>query len=300
MEVKYLKVGAILLLIILIIIVLFKFLPSKPPPTLLPSEKTIEKLSPEEVVIKYLSLEQQEKREEAKKYLSSDFSKVEIFGEKYPDLSLVLWGIWKGPVPEYQIKEIETLDDESEVVLKVRTQRIESKKKGGEYSTFFIFKNPKEIFFDATLIKEGKDWKIRKIDLPELILERKLGEKVEITKNVFIKPDRIEDYPVKIIKLKPKKGFKFVSLSVQYENLNNEGTGNYFYVFRDWKIIDEEKRVYNPVFNPSNPVEFPPPIPKLEPKEIKTVNVFFEIPENTKLKELIFQNLDKKVIFKID
>ncbi len=300
MEIKYLKVGGILLLIILIIIVLSKFLPSKPPPSSLPSEKTIEKLPPEEVVVKYLSLEQQEKREEAKKYLSSDLSKVEIFGEKYQDLSLVLWGIWKGPVPEYQIKEIKILDNESEVVLKVKTQRIESKKKEGEYSTFFIFQNPKEIIFDATLIKENKDWKIKKIDLPELIVERKLGEKVEIIKNVFIEPDRIEDYSAKRTKLKPKKGFKFVSLSVQYENLNNEGMGNYFYVFREWKIIDEKKKVYNPIFNPSNPIELPPPIPELGPKETKVVNVFFEIPKNTKLKELIFQNLDKKVIFKID
>lgn len=300
MRAKYLKEAGILLSIILIIIILFKFLPSKPPPSSLPSEKIIEKLSPEEVVVKYLSLEQQEKREEAKKYLSSDLLNVKIFGEKYQDLSLVLWGTWKRPVPEYQIKGVQTLDDESKVVLKVKTPRIEVRRKEGEYSIFFIFQNPKEVIFDVTLIKEDKDWKIKKINLPELILEKKLGERVEIIKNVFIKPDGIEDYSIEKIKLRSKEGFKFVSLSVQYENLNDEATENYFYVFSDWRIIDENGEVYNPIFNPSNPIELPPPIPELGPKKTKMVKVFFEVPENTKLKKLIFQNLDKKVIFKID
>jgi len=296
METKYLKIGLILIIFIIIVFLLVKFFLQKSP--LQPPPPPPEILSPEEVAIRYLSLEQQEDREEAKRYLASDLPKVKIFGENYEDLYRILWSQWKGPLPKYQIKNVQILENETKITIEVTTSKIETVGKEAESPIFFNFDPPRKVIFEIDLVKEGNYWKIIKIDLPDLVLERKLGEKVEIIENVFIKPIGIKEYLAK--ETKPAEGFKLLSLEVEYENKRNESLGFYFYSFGDWRLFDENNVSYKPIFDPSNPVEIPPPVPEMGPKETKRIDIFFEVPENVALKELIFQNPEKKIIFKID
>jgi hypothetical protein len=289
----FLKIGIISIIVLVLIFILVKYFISKPSPPPPP-----ETFSPEETIIKYFSLEQEGKREEAKKYLSSDLSKVKIFGEEYFNLQRILWAPWKGSLPEYRIKNIQTSEKVAKVNIEITTDRIEALTKENRFHVFFRFDLPRKAIFEIDLVKENDCWKIVKVNLPDLILERKLKEEVEIIENVFIKPIKIEEYSVEGIK--PGKGFKFLSLEVEYKNKRAESLGSYFYSFRDWRIIDENKVFYKPVFNPSNPIEISPPVPELGPNESKKIKIFFKVPENIDLKELTFQNLDKKVIFKID
>lgn len=276
---------------VFVLVKIFVLKPLPPPPPEIP-------LSPEKVVIKYFSLEQQTNREEAKKYLFSDLSKVKIFGQNYQDLRTVFWGTWQDPLPKHQIEETQILGNEAKVTLGVVTNRIEAMTKEGDFPIFFELDPPGKIIFEANLIKEGDYWKIVKIDLPELILERKLGDKVEVIKDVFIRPIKIEKYLAKGVK--PAEGFEFLSLEVEYENKRAESLGFYFYIFGDWRIIDENQKSHKPIFDPLEPIEVPSPVPEMGPEETKKISVFFETPEDILLKELIFQNFDKKVIFKID
>lgn len=159
------------------------------------------------------------------------------------------------------------------------------------------------------MVKEGADWKILKIDSPDLVLTNKFGEKVEIMKGVFIQPIKIIDYKDK----KPANlSNKFVLLNVGYENELDEIIN--FSTVIEWRIFNQSGEFYYPIINidwqtvnQNNPpqstskseITWLPDI-KLNPRSSQKTNIFFEIPKDFIIEELIFQNYSKKVIFKFD
>lgn len=198
-----------------------------------------------------------------------------MFGQKYGDLQRILWNQWKGPSPEYRIKDSQISENESKAIIEVIASKIEVMTKEIEFPVFFNFDPPKKVIFEIDLIKEKDYWKIIKIDLPELISERKIGERVEAIENVFIRPIRIEEYSVEGIK--PAEGFKFFSFEVEYENKKIESLGFYFYSFSDWRVIDENKAVYKPTLKPASELIEPvSSVPESGPKEIKKIFVFLK------------------------
>ncbi len=290
---RFLKIGAILIFACILVFVLVKIFilkPSLPPP---PSE--IPLLSPKEVVIKYFTLEQEKNREESEKYLFSDFSRVEILGENYQKQNLHYYPWYQpeekeGLLPEYQIRESEIGENKAKITLEATTNKVEG-------SLFFNFYLPEKIIFEIDLGKEGDYWKITKIDSPDLVLESGFEEKIEIKENVSVKPIKIEDYISK--ERKPVSGFKFLSLEVETENKSTEVIN--LYQFIDWRIIDEKNQIYYPIPKPgSEATQQIIPDFKLSPHNTKITHLFFEVPEEISVREVVFENQYKKVIFKID
>lgn len=295
---KFLIRGAILVFCLILIFIILKIFILKP--SLPPSPLEIPPLFSEEVVIKYFELEQEKNREESEKYLFSDLSKVEIFGENYQKQNLQYF-LWtqpeekEGPLPEYQIKDSHIEENEASITIEVTTSKMEG-------SLFFNFYLPKKVVFETDLVKEGGYWKIIRIDSPDLVSKSELGEEIEIKENIFVKPIKIKDYISK--ERKPVPGFKFLYLEIEFENKSIEAIN--LYQFIDWRIIDEKNQIYYPIPKPglatqqtliesSILIDF-----TLNPGSTKEIHLFFEVPENVSLKELVFKNLDKKIIFKID
>lgn len=298
METKYLKIGLISFVCIVFIFLLVKFLllkesPQPPPPP------PVEILSPEEVAIKYLELQQEKNRQEAEKYLFSDFSKVEIFRDNYQELRGFSYGVRleekSASLPGFKIITAEVGENEANIVLEEITNRVEG-------TNFFKFFLPPKLVFEVNLVKEGEDWKIIKIDSPDLVLERRLGEIVEIRENIFAKPVKISGYQPKDINVKPRAGFKFLSFLAEYENRSTDTIT--LTPPSGWTLIDENKNIYDSfrhltVQREIKEVATPPEI-KLKPNETEDVYFFFQVPKETQIQELVFKNLNKKVIFKID
>lgn len=295
---KILIMGLVLILFLISIFILVKIFILKPSPP--PSPLEIPPLFSEEVVIKYFELEQEKNREESEKYLFSDLSKVEIFGENYQKQNLQYF-LWtqpeekEGPLPEYQIKSSQIEKSKAKIILEVTTSKMEG-------SLFFNFYLPKKVIFETDLVKEGGYWKIIRIDSPDLVSKSEPGEEIEIKENIFVKPIKIGDYISK--ERKPVPGFKFLYLEIEFENKSIEAIN--LYQFIDWRIIDEKNQIYYPIPKPglatqqtliesSILIDF-----TLNPGSTKEIHLFFEVPEEILIKEVIFRSQYKKIIFKID
>jgi len=272
---KFLKIGAVLIFISVLIFVLVKVFILKPTPEVPTPSST----PAEEVAIRYFELERERKKEEAEEYLAPYFSQVRILGGVYENLHSSFWiqtEKKEGPLPKYEIKESKVRGSDANITLEITTNRMED-------SLFFNFRLPKEIVFKIVLWKIDNNWKIIEIDSPDLILESKLGEQIEIKENVFVKAIKIEDS----------------TLEVEYENESAELVS--FYSNSDWKIVDDNGKIYSPLPPPDFEVKQPVlPDIELSPSEEKKVSLRFEIPEDILLKEIVFRNIDKKIIFKIE
>lgn len=279
---KVLAIGLILVFFSLLIFILLKTFYLNQP-----------KIRPEMVVIFYLKLEQNNQRKLAEKYLFPDFERVEILSEKYSLLSLSHW-IQKEKTGEesvFQAKEIKIGKKEARVKIFEKT----NKKQGWIFFNYYL---PKEIIFEANLIKvgnwkKGKQWKIIRINSPDLIWEEKMGEKGEIREGIFILPMKLE-------KLEIPAERKIYSLEVEYENNSQEIV--FISPFGDWQIVDLNGERFSPP-SVTSAIFLREPIlfgGELKPGEKRRGYVMFEIEREISAKELIFKNMEKKVIFKID
>lgn len=274
---NFLKKGLILILICILVFVLVKIFILKPSLPSLPPE--IPSLSPQDVVIGYFKLEQERKREEAEEHLVSYFSQVRILGEEYEKLRSSFWVQPKekeGSLPEYLVKETKVVKSDANLTLEVITNKMEG-------SIFFNFRLPKKVVFKIVLWKINDHWKIIEIDSPDLVLESKLGEKKEIKENVFVEAIKIEDY----------------ILEIEYENRSTEPVS--FYSFGDWKIVDKDGKIYYPIPGPDFEITQPMlPDIELDLGGKEKVSLSFGIPKDVLVKEVIFRNIDREIIFKID
>lgn len=162
---------------------------------------------------------------------------------------------------------------------------------------FFDYYLPKEIIFEAELIKiggwkRGYQWKIVKLNSPDLILERKFGERVEIRENVFVKPIKIE-------KMEIPANRKIYSLEIEYENNSNKPIR--INPFGEWRIVDAEGKVFNPASLTSALFLRQPVLlgKELEPGETKRGYVMFETQNEVSAAKIILKNMEKKVIFEM-
>ena len=219
---KYLLIIGTVVAISLVLIVVTQFIlkPKRPepigsqPPSL---PENITPGSPEEAAVRFLQLKQEGFTIEAEQYLL-DPNSVEVFGENYRLVRNLPSSLSQGEegakneesiTPEYKIKSSDTDKGFAYVTLEEETN-----KNAG--ILFFGFALPKKIIFRVDLVKDGDEWKIIKIDAPNLVLQRKLKEGAEIENNVFIKLIKMEDYSLK--DLQPPEGFKFLSLEIEYDN----------------------------------------------------------------------------------
>jgi hypothetical protein len=251
------------------------------------------KLSPDEVVISYLQKEQSFQRNLAEEKLLPDFEKVEVLSEKYSDINRLNWiqNERAGGEPIFETKEIKIKGKEAGVKILEKTNIKEG-------WIFFDYYLPKEITFEAGLTKigswkKGYQWKIIKINSPDLILERKFGERVEIRENVFVKPIKIE-------KLEIPANRKIYSLEIEYENNSNKPIR--INPFGEWRIVEANGKVFNPPSLTSalflrQPVLFGR---ELEPGETKRGYVMFETQNEVSAVKIILKNMEKKVIFEIE
>ena len=251
------------------------------------------KQSPAQVAISYLQAEQSSQRNLAEEFLLPALEKVEILGEKYKDISRLSW-IQKekeGVEPIFETKEIKIKGKDAQVKILEKT----NKKDGWIFFDYYL---PKQINFEANLIKigswkKGYQWRITKINSPDLILERKFGERVEIRENVFVKPIQFEklDFPATR---------KIYSLEIEYENSSNEAI--FIYPFSDWRIIETSGEIFSPP-PVTSAVFLREPIfygGELKPAEIKKGYVMFEAEKEISAKEIIFKNMEKRVIFGVE
>jgi len=292
---KILIIGLVSVFVLILIFVLMKIFILKPKPQSITPSPVTYPTSPEEVVIKYFLLEQERNRQEAEKYLFSDFPKVEIFNEKYENLRRFFWAqpVWiqpeekEGGLPEYQIKNIQIKNSEANITLDIKTNKMEG-------SVFFNFYLPSEVIFEINLIKEEDYWKIIKIDWPGLVLEKKLGEKIELKESIFMEVIGLKDREIK--EIKPPEGFKTVSLQVQYENKSTEIVKLSHYM--SWAIVDEKNNSYSPIYEALLQSKKPPLLEiELKPNSIKSDYIFFQTPENALLEKVILREPSRKIIF---
>jgi len=259
-------------------------------------------LSPFEVSLSYLQLEQNSQRKRAEGYLF-DFQKVEIFGERYPILRNTIWAQKekKGEEPVFEKKEEKINKEKARVSLLEKTKR-------NEGLIFFGFKLPKEVVFEIELKKaggwkKGYQWKITRINSPTLVSEGKIGEEKEIKENVFVKPIKIEEYmplassPEVVGKL--PENLKSLTLEIEYKNNSNNPVG--FYPFSEWRVVDKDGKEYICPPQTSARVFREPTLfgGKLKPKETKRGYIPFEVPKDFSVEEIIFKNMEKKVIFSL-
>ncbi len=297
-KIKYILNKALIVIVILLLCLIPVFLLVK---TFWLNRPT---LSPFEVCLSYLQLEQKSsQRKRAERYLF-DFQKVEIFGERYPILRNTIWAQKekKGKEPVFEKKEEKIGKEKARVRLLEKTNR-------NEGLIFFDFKLPKEVVFEIELKKEGSwkkgyQWKIIRIDSPTLISEGKIGEEKEIEENVFVKPIKIEEYmpsalsPEVVGKL--PENLKSLTLEIEYRNNSNSPVG--FYPFSEWRIVDEDGKEYIPPSQTSARVLREPIIfgGELKPKETKRGYIPFEVPKDFSVEKIIFKNMKKKVIFSLN
>jgi len=305
---KYIIIAGIIIVISLVLIIVTKFISKKPgeqpfqPPSL---PQGITPGSPEEAAIRYLQWQQEGLTGEAEKYLlpSLNLASVEVFGESYSGLRGIAWqstGEEKGDSPEFQVKKSEIGKEKSEISL----EEVTNSKEG---SLFFGFRLPEKIIFDVTLVGYKGKWKITKIDSSDLVSREKIGERTEIKTNVFVKISKAESYSIK--DMTPPPGFKFFSLKLKYENESNVPFS--FQPFNEWKIVDENGKIYSPSspnlhstgFITLNPTLRKPilgegvTIIEIKPGSQEQGYISFVLPENIVLKETFVKNYDKKIIF---
>ena len=258
-------------------------------------------LSPFEVCLSYLQLEQNSQREKAERYLF-DFEKVEIFGERYLILRNTIWAQKekKGKEPVFEKKEERIEKERARVSLLEKTNR-------NEGFIFFDFKLPKEIAFKIELRKEGSwkkgyQWKITRIDSPALVSEGKIGEEKEIKENVFVRPIKIEEYmpPASSPELVGRLPENLLTLEIEYKNNSNSPVG--FYPFSEWRVVDKDGQEYICPPQTSARVLREPTLfgGELKPKETKRGYIPFEVPKDLLVEKIIFKNMEKKVIFSLN
>jgi len=256
------------------------------------------KTLPKEVAISYLKAEQDFNREEAEKYLSADWKKLEILGEKYENLSKRKWIVQetKGKEPTFEIKDEKVEGNQTNINLVEKTNKKLNQ-------PFFEFLLPKVIVFDVVLEKQGswKDgysWQIIKIDSPTLLLESKIGKEVEINNGIFVKPIKIEEYLPKDIEL-PEK-IHILSLEIVYRNKTNKSVN--ILSFGEWRLVDKQEKIF-----------YPPPLssaialrkPAFLGQEIRAGQskkgyVVFEVSRETlpnNIEKIIFKDFTRKIIF---
>ena len=249
------------------------------------------KAAPDQTVISYLKLEQNSQRDLAEKYLFSDSDKVEILGEKYSSLRVSRWiqKPRKGKEAVFEIEEAKNGEKEALVKILEKT----NKKQGWIFFNYYL---PKEITFKAELIKigswkKGYQWKIVKLNSPDLVLKKKMGEKAEVKNGLFVKPIKVEKLGIE------QEGWKIYSLDVEYEN--RAAASTFIYPFGNWRIVDSENAKIGPPSVTSalylrEPVLFGG---KLNPGETKRGYVMFETEREISIKELIFKNMEKEIVF---
>jgi hypothetical protein len=162
---------------------------------------------------------------------------------------------------------------------------------------FFDFYLPKEINFEAKLIrlgswKKGYQWKIIGLNSPDLVWERNLRERTEIKENVFIKPIKIEKVEFPAMR-------KIYSLEIEYENSSQESI--FIYPFSEWRIVDLNGELFAPPSITSSLFLREPTLlgGELKAGEKRIGYVMFEVPREISAKEIIFKTMEKKIIFKI-
>jgi len=134
-------------------------------------------------------------------------------------------------------------------------------------------------------------------------------EKIEIQPGFFIRLIGMEDYILE--KVTPSQGFKFFSLEIEYENKSKEAIRPL--PFYEWLILSTEDKSFIPI--PPRPYTEPAPLApivrkpallmgerktrELPPEITEKGYVSFQVPENMKIKEVIFKNPFKKITFQI-
>jgi len=278
---KVFKIGLILLVMVVILILAKIFIfKSEPLDQALPT-------SPEEVAIQYLQSEEGQNREEAEKYLISDKSQVEILGKKYQSAS-PLWWInpekVKDPAADYQVRDKDVQDDTTNITIEAVTNKMED-------SIFFSFVIPKKLTFEVILVNEEGQWKITKVNSPNLVLESSFGEKTRVQAGIFIKPIKFEKYSAR----SSEGPSKFFRLQVEFEN--NSFSPIEFTPLTEWRVVDKNKDFYTPGLDPKGVT---PAKVQLKPNSSQISYVFFEIPKDFVAKEIIFENSYKRIIFQIE
>jgi hypothetical protein len=253
------------------------------------------KIKPGEIAISYLKAEQSAKRELAESYLHPDLKKVEIFGKNYEEFKI------------YQIHQKEREGEEP--VFETKEKRIEKNKarvnvfektNKNQGWFFFEFYLPEEISFEVILEKignwkKGYEWKIIKIDSSDLIKRGKVGEKVEFEKGVFIRLIEIEDFKPENVII--PEGIKILSLKVEYEN--NSDKEIKINSFENWSIIDEKGNIFSPP-SISSPIALREPVLmgiELKSGEKRFGYTVFEVPKEIEIKEIIYKDWQRKIIF---
>jgi hypothetical protein len=281
----WLKVIFLSFLIILFIFLLIKtFFLNRP------------KIKPGEIAIFYLK-EAQSSIEKAESYLYPDLKRIEIFEGNYEELKKfkITQKEKEGEEPVFEIKDEKIEKNKATVNVFERT----NKKEGWFFFGYYL---PKEISFKVELEKigswkKGYEWKIIKIDSQDLIKKAKFGEKVEIEKGIFVKPIKIEEYKPENVKI--PQGIKILSLEIEYENNSEKEIS--IYSFGGWYIIDDRGDAFFPPSFSSARVLRQPVLMGLELKsgERKSGYTVFEVQKEINLKEIIYKDWQRKIIFQL-
>lgn len=275
----------ILIFLVIILIPLKTFYLNKP------------KLSPLETAISYLKLEQSPRGGEAKKYLFSDFGKIEVLGEKYKEVRWVNEEK-KGEEPIFKEEKSTTGENEASVAFIEETNK-------NEGLVFFDFKLPKEIAFEVELVregnwKEGYSWKIIKIGSRTLISESEIGkgkQPIEEGGRVFVELIKLKEYSAEDINL--PENLKILILEMEYKNESSSPVN--FYPFSEWKIVDNNGKEFFPL-SPTSARVLPTPTllgGVLGAGEVKSGYVPFEVEKEVSPEKIIFQNTERKVIYQL-
>jgi len=267
---KFLKIGLISIIALVLIFLLIKFFILKPSK---PSPPTITLISPAETVIEYLQQEQEGKRGKAEIYLHPNFYLVRILDQYYSNIRWKFLNLEEktGPLPEFKIINSQIGENEAVITL----EEITNRERG---AIFFDFPLPEKITFEITLTKFENQWKIIKVDSPDLVFKTKVGEEVEIKKGIFVTLIKIEDS----------------TLEIEYENKSNE-VFNYN-PFDEWKIISWDGKSYTLIQNLLKPALSGG---RLNPGNMKRGYLSFELPKDILIREIVFRIPEKKIIFQI-
>jgi len=168
----------------------------------------------------------------------------------------------------------------------------------------FIFK-PKTVTEIAPLIPETTV-------LEKVIVIWPDKKRVEIKENVFVSLLKIEDYTIEGITA--PEGYKFLSLEVELENKATDSLK--FIPSHEWKIIDASGNFRSPIYPRMGSYPESEPVPQLRkpalldapiPSSKKEINpnsvergyVSFLIAKDASIKVVVFQALQKKIIYQI-
>jgi len=268
----FLKIGVISVVVFILIFLLVKIF-IKAPLEIFTLPPEIDPDSPEGVAIKYLWEEQRGKRWEAEDYLHPNFFLVRVFDQYYPDIrgKFLVSKEKEDLLPEFKVINRQIEENEAIITL----EEITNRERG---NIFFGFPLPERLNFEIMLLKLENQWKIIKVDSPDLVFKTKVGEKVEIKKDVFVTLIKIEDS----------------TLEIEYENKSNE-VFNYN-PFDEWKIISWDGKSYTLIQNLLKPALSGG---RLNPGNMKRGYLSFELPKDILIREIVFRIPEKKIIFQI-